>query len=216
MVPIVVGLGGGTASGKTTVCRKIGAYFSPGQVCILDQDSYYRDLSDTPIEERRLFNFDHPAAFDIDLLVEHLDSLRNGKAIEKPIYSYATHSRTSETKRVEPSAIVILEGILVLDSKPLRERMDVKIFVDTDDDIRFIRRLRRDLNERGRDLENVIDQYQRSVRPMHFGFVLPSKRYADILIPRGGENDVAIAMVVSALRDKLRMDEEEARPPTDS
>lgn len=210
---IVMGIAGGTGSGKTTVAKKIAAFFRPDEVVMLDQDSYYRDLSDIPFEERKLFNFDHPDAFDSELLSEHLDLLRQGQKIAKPVYSYATHCRTEETVTVEPAPVILLEGILILDDSRLRELMDIKIFVDTDDDIRLIRRLRRDIHERGRDLQGVLEQYERTVRPMHLGFVLPTKRYADVVIPRGGNNDIAIRMVVAALSEQLRHHGLDDAPP---
>ncbi|HAA58967.1 MAG TPA: uridine kinase [Myxococcales bacterium] len=208
MRAIVIGIAGGTGSGKTTVAHKIASYFSPDEVVLVDQDSYYNDLSHLDPEERKRINFDHPDAFDTPLLMEHILLLKNGSAVDKPIYSYKLHCRTDETARVEPAQVILLEGILVLESEVLRRLMDVKIFVDTEDDIRLIRRLRRDIRERGRDLENVIIHYERTVRPMHLGFILPSKRYADVVIPRGGENDVAIRMVVATVREQLRQNAE--------
>lgn len=200
--PILVGVAGGTCSGKTTVARRILDAFDEEIIC-LDMDSYYRDLSHLPQEKRRKVNFDHPDAFDTDLFTEHLLELRRGNAIEKPVYSFSDSVRTEETTTLSSAPIVLVEGILVLAEVAVRELLDAKIFVDADDDIRFIRRLQRDVAERARSLDSVIDQYTSTVRPMHYSFVEPSKRYADIIIPRGGKNDVAISMVVADLQSRL-------------
>jgi uridine kinase len=202
--PLIIGIAGGTASGKTTVARRLVERLGTHPVAVLDQDSYYRDLADLPIEERARFNFDHPDAFDTGLLVRHLAELRSGNAIEKPVYSFTKHTRTGETVRVNPGDVVILEGILVLALEPVRELLDVKVFVDSDADVRVLRRVSRDIKERGRDFDGVVEQYFRTVRPMHFGFVEPSKRYADIIIPHGGLNDIAIEMVAGAVQKRLR------------
>jgi uridine kinase len=202
--PLTIGIAGGTASGKTTVARRLVERLAGHPVAFLDQDSYYRDLSDTPLEDRRSFNFDHPDAFDTDLLVAQLRELQAGRPVDKPVYSFTAHSRTAETVRVNPGDVIILEGILVLALEQLRALIDMKVFVDSDSDVRVIRRLSRDIKERGRDLDGVIEQYFRTVRPMHFGFVEPSKRYADIIIPHGGNNDIAIEMVAGAVRQRLR------------
>jgi uridine kinase len=202
--PLTIGIAGGTASGKTTVARRLVERLGTHPVAVLDQDSYYRDLPDMPIEERARFNFDHPDAFDTELLVRHLGELRAGNAIEKPIYSFTQHARTGEILRVNPGDVVILEGILVLALEPVRELLDVKVFVDSDADVRVLRRVSRDIKERGRDFDGVVEQYFRTVRPMHFGFVEPSKRYADIIIPHGGLNDIAIEMVAGAVQKRLR------------
>ncbi|GAC1341822.1 MAG: uridine kinase [Myxococcales bacterium] len=203
MAHLTIGIAGGTASGKTTVARRLVERLAGHPVAFLDQDSYYRDLSGTPLAERRSFNFDHPDAFDTDLLVAHLRELQDGRAIEKPVYSFTEHSRTAETVRVNPGDAIIVEGILVLALEALRALIDVKVFVDSDADVRVIRRLSRDIKERGRELDSVIDQYFRTVRPMHFSFVEPSKRYADIIIPHGGNNEIAIEMVAGAVRARL-------------
>ena len=200
--PILVGIAGGTGSGKTTVVRKILEAFDQDVIC-LDMDSYYRDLKHLPYEERRGFNFDHPDAFDTELFIEHIQELGRGNPIEKPVYSFAESVRMDETITVTPAPIIIVEGILVLAYPALRSLLHAKLFVDADDDIRFIRRLQRDVAERARSLESVIDQYTRTVRPMHHSFVEPSKRYADVIITRGGENDIAISMVVSDIRARL-------------
>lgn len=200
--PILVGIAGGTGSGKTTVARRILASFDQEVIC-LDMDSYYCDLSHLPKEARRQVNFDHPDAFDTEFFTEHLHRLSEGETIEKPVYSFSESVRTGETISVEPAPIILVEGILVLADPAVRELLDAKIFVDADDDIRFIRRLQRDVADRGRSLESVIAQYTSTVRPMHYSFVEPSKRYADVIIPRGGKNDIAIAMVVSDIEARL-------------
>lgn len=200
---LIVGIAGGTASGKTTVARKIVEALHAGKVAFLEQDSYYRDLSDLAIEERRQFNFDHPDAFDVEKMVGQLGALKAGLGVDVPIYDFARYTPQAETVRVEPAPVVIIEGILVLAIEPVRKLLDVKIFVDTDDDVRVLRRVERDVHERGRSLQSVVEQYFRTVRPMHRGFVEPSKRYADIVIPHGGANDVAIEMVASAVRTRL-------------
>jgi uridine kinase len=202
--PLTIGIAGGTASGKTTVARRLVERLGTHPVALLDQDSYYRDLADLPLEERARFNFDHPDAFDTALLVRQLGDLRAGKPVEKPVYSFTQHTRTGETVRVNPGDVVILEGILILALEPVRELLDVKVFVDSDADVRVLRRVSRDIKERGRDFDGVVEQYFRTVRPMHFGFVEPSKRYADIIIPHGGLNDIAIEMVAGAVQKRLR------------
>jgi len=202
--PLTIGVAGGTASGKTTVARRLVERLGTHPVAVLDQDSYYRDLADLALEERARFNFDHPDAFDTALLVRQLEELRAGKAVDKPVYSFTQHTRTGETVRVNPGDVVILEGILILALQPVRELLDVKVFVDSDADVRVLRRVSRDIKERGRDFDGVVEQYFRTVRPMHFGFVEPSKRYADIIIPHGGLNDIAIEMVAGAVQKRLR------------
>jgi len=200
---LVVGIAGGTASGKTTVARKLIEAIPARKVALLEQDSYYRDLSDLPLEERTQFNFDHPDAFDIPKMVAHLAALKAGRAVDVPIYDFSRHVPKLETIHVEPAPVVMIDGILVLAIEQVRELLDVKIFVDTDDDVRVIRRIERDVRDRGRTLEGVVEQYFRTVRPMHRGFVEPSKRHADIVIPHGGSNDVAIEMVAGAVRARL-------------
>ena len=201
--PLVVGIAGGTASGKTTVCRKIREALADCRVAFIDQDSYYADLKDMPLEERRQVNFDHPDAFDTGLLVSHLKALKQGRAIEKPIYDFITCSRKEGTVRVEPGDIILIEGILVLHMKEVRDETELKVYVDADDDLRILRRLTRDIKDRGRDFDHVVSQYLRHVRPMHMGFVEPSKHHADIIVPHGGNNDIAIEMLVNAIRAKL-------------
>ena len=202
--PLTIGIAGGTASGKTTVARRLVERLAGHPVAFLDQDSYYRDLSDISLDERKAFNFDHPDAFDTDLFVAHILELQAGRAIQKPIYSFTQHSRTEESVHVSPGDAIIIEGILVLSLESVRKQLDVKVFVDSDDDVRVLRRLSRDIKERGRDFDGVMEQYFRTVRPMHLGFVEPSKRYADIIIPHGGNNDIAIDMVAGALRQRFR------------
>jgi uridine kinase len=204
---MIIGIGGGTGSGKTTVAYKIIDSVGPRSVVYLQQDAYYRNLRDMPIELRHKVNFDHPDAFDSDLLINHIRSLRGGESIEQPLYDYATHSRKAETIRVDPRPVIILEGLLVFVSSELRGLMDLKIFVDTDADIRIIRRLDRDVHERGRTVESVINQYQATVRPMHLQFVEPSKRYADVIIPEGGFNDVGIDLITGKIRSFLSADQ---------
>ncbi len=204
MRPLTIGIAGGTASGKTTVARRLVERLAGHPVAFLDQDSYYRDLEGTPIEERRNFNFDHPDAFDTELFCAHIAELQAQRPIKKPVYSFTQHSRTEESVHVSPGDALVIEGIHVLSLEPVRRLLDVKVFVDSDDDVRVLRRLSRDIKERGRDFDGVIDQYFRSVRPMHLGFVEPSKRYADIIIPHGGNNDIAIDMVAGALRQRFK------------
>ena len=203
MSTFVVGVAGGTGSGKTTVARKLVDEFKDQPVRLIPQDAYYKDLKGLPLEERAQVNYDHPLAFDNELLVAHLDNLIAGKSIEQPIYNYHTHSRSEDTITVEPAAIVLVEGILVLEDERLRQRMNIKVYVDTDADERFIRRLRRDLIERGRSIDSVIDQYLGSVRPMHLQFIEPPKRYADVIVPEGGANHVAIDLLASKIRTIL-------------
>ncbi len=202
-LPLVVGIAGGTASGKTTVARKIHEALSNSKVAFVDQDSYYRDLSHLTLEERREVNFDHPDAFDTDLLVDQMKDLKGGRPVQKPVYDFVTSTREKKSVTVAPADIILIEGILVLHMDRVRKELDVKIFVETEDDVRIIRRLTRDIKERGRDFDHVISQYFRHVRPMHMAFVEPSKRWADIVVPHGGNNDIAIDMLVGALRARL-------------
>ena len=197
--PLFVGVAGGSGSGKTTVVERIMAGLAPHAVTLIHHDAYYHDYSHLTLEERARVNFDHPASLETSLLVEHLDRLATGETVELPLYDFKTHTRTGATERAAPTPVVIVD----LAEREIRKRLDIKIFVDTDPDIRFIRRLARDLEHRGRTLESVIDQYRQTVRPMHLEFVEPSKRYADVIVPVGGQNDVAIDMVVSKLRTVL-------------
>ncbi len=200
MKPITIGVAGGTGSGKTTVALKILERVGFDRIAYVSHDSYYRDASDLPPGERAQLNFDHPDSLDNELLIVHLAELQANRSVEIPIYDFKTHSRTTQTRRVDPQPVILLEGILIFADKRLREMMDVKLFVDTDADMRFIRRLQRDINERGRSVDSVIQQYLHTVRPMHLEFVEPSKRYADVIIPEGGFNEVAIEMVAARLR----------------
>ncbi|MST79108.1 uridine kinase [Lactobacillus equicursoris] len=197
--PLVIGLAGGSGSGKTTVAKEISKRLPQDRVLILPEDAYYNDNSALTMEERKKVNYDHPSAYDTDLLIEQLKALLAGKAVEMPTYNFSILSRAKDTIHVEPADIIILEGILVLSSPELRQFMDIKLFVDADDDIRFIRRLQRDTQERGRSIDWIIAQYLATVKPSYNQFVEPSKKYADIIIPQGGENQVAIDMVSSKL-----------------
>jgi uridine kinase len=201
--PIIIGVAGGTGSGKTTVSRAILQRVGVERIAFLEHDSYYRDLSHLSLEERRQVNFDHPDSLDNTLLIEHLDALCGGRSAEVPIYDFTRDNRRDNVRVVDPQPVVLVEGVLIFADKALRERMDVKIYVDTDADLRFIRRLQRDTRDRGRSVESVVDQYLRTVRPMHLEFVEPSKRYADIIIPRGGLNSIAIDLVVARIEGML-------------
>jgi len=201
--PLIIGLGGGSGSGKTTIARSILEAIGPDHVTLIQHDAYYHDQTDLPMEERVKVNYDHPDSFETTLLVAHLQELRAGRAIERPIYDFTVYNRLADTVRVEPKHAVIVEGILVLYEPELRELMDLKIYVDTDPDLRILRRLERDLKERGRSFDSVHHQYLATVRPMHLQFVEPSKRYADIVIPEG-YNTGAVATVISMIRDVLR------------
>jgi len=201
---ILIGIAGGSGSGKTLVARNIVRELGSDRVVVIDQDSYYRNLEDIPLRDRDARNFDHPDAFDNELLKVHVRSLLDGGTIEQPIYDYAEHRRLDETRRVGEHLVIVLEGILIFVDPELRALMDIKLFVDADPDVRFIRRLRRDLVERGRSVDSVIRQYEESVRPMHVQFVEPSKRYADLIIPEGGHNKVAIDLVKTKIRELLR------------
>ncbi len=201
--PLILGVAGGTGSGKTSVARALVETFKDYKVPLIPQDAYYKDQAHLTAKERAEINYDHPLAFDNELLVRHLDELVAGRAIEQPVYNFVTHTRAHESVTVHPAPIVLVEGILVLEDERLRERMDIKIYVDTDADERFIRRLKRDMIERGRSLDSVIDQYLGSVRPMHLQFVEPTKRYADVILPQGGTNLVAIDLLASKIRSIL-------------
>lgn len=204
MHPVLIGVAGGSGSGKTTVSQAILDQVGRDRIAYLQHDAYYHDRSHLPFDVRAQINYDHPDSLDTDLLVEHLRALRAGQPIESPVYDFAQHVRKPETRHVEPQPIILVEGILIFVDRTLRELFDIKIFVDTDADIRFIRRLQRDITERGRTMESVIAQYQATVRPMHLEFVEPSKRYADLIIPEGGFNQIAIDMVVARINAMLR------------
>ena len=200
---LIIGISGGTGSGKTTVANRILESVSASEVVFIQQDSYYRNINDLPLDYRNIANFDHPDALDNDLLVNHVRRLKAGEAVELPLYDFKTSTRLNDTRHVEPKPIVIVEGILIFVDPRLLEQMDIKVFVDTPDDIRFIRRLRRDLAERGRTVESVIEQYIATVRPMHMQLVEPSKRHADVIIPEGGHNLVSIDLLSGKIRERL-------------
>lgn len=202
--PLVIGIAGGSGSGKTTLAHMILKRVGPERIAYLPHDAYYKDLTGLPPNERATINFDHPNSLDNELLVQHVRTLKQNEAVDLPIYDFKTHSRTSETLHIEPRPVIMVEGILIFAEPALRELLEVKIFVDTDADMRFIRRLERDINERGRTTESVVRQYLATVRPMHMEFVEPSKRYADVIIPEGGQNAVAMEMVVARLDSLLR------------
>lgn len=202
--PLVIGIAGGSGSGKTTVAQEILQRVGPDRIAFLQHDSYYKDLSGLPPTQRAEVNFDHPNSLETDLLIEHIAALRDGKSVEVPIYDFSKHSRTNQTFTVQPRRVILVEGILIFTEAALREMFDVKIFVDTDSDLRLIRRLERDIAERGRTAQSVIKQYQTTVRPMHLEFVEPSKRYADVIIPEGGFNTAALDMVVARVDALLK------------
>ena len=202
--PLVIGIAGGTGSGKSTVAKVIIDRVGANHIALLPHDAYYKDLVKLEPAQRALINFDHPDSLETSLLIEHIKRLKNLQPVELPVYDFRTHSRTAITVHIEPQPVILVEGILILAEKGLRELFDVKIFVDTDPDIRFIRRLERDIAERGRTSTSVIQQYMTTVRPMHLEFVEPSKRYADVIIPEGGLNTVAMDMVVARIEALLR------------
>jgi uridine kinase len=201
--PLVIGVAGGSGSGKTTVVRRIIDAIGHLDVTVVEHDRYYRDHPELRLEDRAALNYDHPHALDTALLVEHVRALRAGQPVELPIYDFARHARRTDTTPVRPGAVIIVEGILIFADQALRSLMDVKVFVDTDDDVRFIRRLQRDVAERGRTTESVIDQYLSTVKPMHLEFVEPSKRYADVILPEGGYNQVAVDMVLALINSLI-------------
>ena len=201
---VLIGIGGGTGSGKTAVSENILNGFDEDEIGIIAQDSYYKDLSDKPSKERAKTNFDHPEAIDFDLLTEHLKNLVNGEPVEIPVYDFSTHTRARETNRLDPRPTIVLEGIMVLTNERLRELMDIKIYVETDADVRFIRRLQRDIKERDRTVEDVIEQYMNTVRPMHEEFVEITKKYADIILPKGGRNAVAVDLIQTKIQALLK------------
>ena len=201
--PLIIGVVGGSGSGKTTVARAIQQAMDVS-AAFLDQDGYYKDLGHLTLAERKLVNFDHPDSIDTDLLVKHLEQLARGEAIEKPTYDFAAHTRAADSVRVEPNPIVLVDGILLFADKRLRELFDIKVYVDVADDVRFIRRLERDVVERGRTMTDVIRQYLNTVRPMHLEFVEPSKRYADVILPEGGQNRVAVEMIIARVQLELQ------------
>jgi len=201
---LTIGICGGTGSGKTTITNRLTEALSEDSVLLLQQDHYYKDTPHLPLDERAKQNFDHPDSLDTQLLISHVRALREGQAIERPVYDFTQHRRVAATVHLEPRPALIVEGILIFENLALRSLCDIKIFVDTEADLRFIRRLRRDIRERGRTVESVIDQYMATVRPMHMEFVEPSKRYADVIIPEGGYNEVGIDLVIQKIRSLVR------------
>ncbi len=204
--PLVIGIAGGTGSGKTTVANQVLKNVGLDRIAFLPHDAYYRERRDLTFEERVKINYDHPDSLETSLLIEHIHQLRQWKPVERPVYDFADHMRTTHTVHVEPHGVILVDGILIFAEPELRKLFDVKIFVDTDADIRFIRRLQRDIVERGRIMESVVQQYLETVRPMHMEFVEPSKRYADVIIPEGGMNVVALAMVTARIQELLSIE----------
>lgn len=199
MRPLVVGIAGGTGSGKTTVAHKLAAAMPADRCVTIEHDAYYRDQSHLSPEERAVINYDHPSSLESNLLAEHLQALRSGRTVEVPLYDFATHARSKQTRTVKPARVIIVEGILVFTEAQLREQMDIKIFVDTDADIRLMRRIRRDLEHRGRSFQSIRDQYYATVRPMHLEYVEPTKRWADLIVPEGGDNRIALDLLLGQL-----------------
>lgn len=208
---MIIGISGGTGSGKTTIARKVIESVGKEKVILIEQDSYYRNLEDMPMDERHQANFDHPDAIDGELLVNHLKRLKNGYEVEIPVYDFKTHTRSRKTENVTPKPVVIVEGILIFAEPRILSMLDVRVFVDTPSDVRFIRRLKRDISERGRTVESVIEQYYATVRPMHFEFVEPSKRNADIIIPEGGNPEVGIEFLCGKIREELGRENSKAK-----
>ena len=202
-----IGICGGTGSGKTTIARSIVEAVGCERVVLVEQDSHYRNLADMPLDERHQANFDHPDSIDSDMLVNHLMRLKQGLAVEMPLYDFVTHTRSDRIEIIEPKPVVIVEGILIFSEPRVLDLLDVRVFVDTPDDVRLMRRLRRDINERGRTFERTLDQYERTIRPMHYEFVEPSKRHADIIIPEGGQFGVSVKFLCSLVREKLKEQE---------
>ena len=205
---LIIGISGGTGSGKTTLANRIIEELNDPNIVVIKQDAYYKSHEDMTPEQRNKINFDHPYAFDTKFLIQHIRTLKNNQSVKMPVYDFKTHLRKKETVLVEPHKVIILEGILIFENKELRNLLDIKIFVDTDSDIRILRRLKRDINERGRTFESVYSQYVDTVRPMHLEFVEPSKKYADIIVPEGGLNPIAIDMIVSKIKSSLQESEE--------
>ena len=203
---MIIGICGGTGSGKTTIARRITESVGRENVILIEQDSYYRNLADMPLDERHQANFDHPDSIDSEMLMNHLKRLRKGDSIEMPIYDFVSHTRSDRTDHIDPKPVTLVEGILIFSEPRILSLLDVRVFVDTPDDIRFIRRLQRDISERGRTVESVIAQYFTTVRPMHFEFVEPSKRNADVIIPEGGNQEIGIEFLCGLIREKLRVE----------
>ena len=202
--PLIIGIAGGSGSGKSTVARNVAELLTTSSVAFIDMDAYYKNFPELSLDQRRKLNWDHPDAFDYDLLCEHLESLAKRKPIEKPEYDFVTHLRRARPTRVEPADVVVIDGILLFVDERVRELCDVKVFVDADADIRLIRRIERDTHDRGRPLDEIIEQYLTTVQPMHLEFVEPSKRYADVIVPRGGHNAIAIEMIVAKIQRRLQ------------
>lgn len=202
--PLIIGVTGGSASGKTSVSQAILSMFKDEKIAMIEHDSYYKDQSQLTFEERTKTNYDHPLAFDTDYLIAQLKELQNGRAVDIPTYDYAKHTRSEKTYRQEPVDVLIVEGILVLENEKLRNLMDIKVFVDTDDDVRILRRIRRDIEERGRTLDSVITQYMEAVKPMYHQFIEPTKRYADVIIPEGVSNTVGVDILTTKIASILR------------
>ena len=203
MKTLIIGIAGGSGSGKTTLTKRLSAEF-PGELTVISHDSYYRAHDDMSYEERCLLNYDHPDAYETELLIAHLDALRRGERVECPVYDFRVHNRSAETRVIEPSRVILLEGILILADEALRERLDIRVFVDADADIRVLRRIKRDMRDRARSLESVSEQYQKTVKLMHDLYVEPSKKEADIIIPKGGKNPVVLDLLTSRIREFLR------------
>ena len=201
--PLLIGIAGGTGSGKSTVARNVAAALGSSEVAFIEMDAYYWDLAQMPVDDRNQANFDHPGAFDLDLLAQHLAALSEGQAVDMPVYDYRQHIRAPETRRVAPGEVVVVDGILLFADERVRRALDVKVFVDADADIRLVRRIQRDVAERGRSLESILAQYLATVQPMHLQFVEPSKRYADIIVPRGGHNVIGVEMIVAKIQQRL-------------
>lgn len=208
---MIIGICGGTGSGKTTIARAIVEAVGAKNVVLVEQDSYYRNLSDMPLDERKQANFDHPDSLDSDMLVHHILRLKQGLSVEMPLYDFKTHTRSDKIEIIEPRPVVIVEGILIFAEPRVLDLLDVRVFVETPDDVRLIRRLRRDHDERGRTFERTLDQYSRTIRPMHFEFVEPSKRHADIIIPEGGQTGVSVEFLCGLVREKLAKEKKVAK-----
>ena len=208
--PVIIGIAGGSGSGKSTLLTHLISELGPETVSVLDHDAYYRDLGHLTFAERTLVNFDHPDMLETDLLVDHLDELLSGGHVEKPVYDFALHTRSAQTELISPRPVIIVEGILVLNDDELVHRMDIKLFVDAEDDVRLSRRIRRDMAERNRTVESILDQYEKTVQPMYIQFVEPSKRKADIIIPRGGKNLVALDLILTKINSLLAVQESES------
>jgi uridine kinase len=203
--PLMIGIAGGTGSGKSTVARRLAAALADSSMAFVEMDSYYRNVTGKTMQELHRINWDHPDAFDLDLFVEHLDAMAAGQPVEKPVYDYTIHARSDATVRIAPVDVVVVDGILLFTDERVRQRLDVKVFVDADADIRLVRRIKRDMASRGRPLEEILEQYVNTVRPMHLQFIEPSKRWADVIVPRGGHNTVAIEMILAKIRQRVAL-----------